>query len=341
MKWVWFAVAALCVLAEFGLRRAPTLPSLSAVMVPFAPVGRPAVRALQEDSEACIETDTNSEPPTAWAWMAGSGDGVPLKLLVAGDSMALGQGVRPAETWAVGLGERLSMTTERRVEVINAGVNAAGYCGVIRSVHHHLAHERFDAVVVSLFADDLEQRAVELAGGEVSINPALIGGPVGWAAGQSYVFNWVWLQIVKRAVAQATAEGTVPPEHVVRAGRQVPAQTVENLRLAIARLAEHVDLWILNSPAGIDRCGASPSPGSECDWLLSDMDLIADQLISTKVSWVDNRALFSGQRSRFTLRVEEGWFKQEGRLPIHPNPAGHQRILESVSSAVLSPLSSP
>jgi hypothetical protein len=84
----------------------------------------------------------------------GDGAGESLKMLVAGDSVTLGSGVHPRDTWAVALGERLSAVSGRSVEIVNGGVNAAGYCGVIRTVHHHLATEDFDRVVVALFADD-------------------------------------------------------------------------------------------------------------------------------------------------------------------------------------------
>ena len=90
--------------------------------------------------------------------MAGEGTEPPLRILVVGDSVAAGRGSAPNDTWAGVLAERLAKANNRPIDVHNAAVNASGYCGAFRAIHHYAAHHEFDRVVVGLFADDLEQR---------------------------------------------------------------------------------------------------------------------------------------------------------------------------------------
>ena len=149
-------VAGVAVLLEVGLRLSGPLPSLRAQPRPFEAAAYPSVKAIGPEPRGCIETDTGQPPPTAWRWMAGEGTDAPLRMLVVGDSVALGRGVNPRDTWAVGLAQRLASVHDRRVEVVNAAVNASGYCGAFRTIHHQAAHT-IDWVVVGLFADDLEQ----------------------------------------------------------------------------------------------------------------------------------------------------------------------------------------
>jgi len=264
--------------------------------------------------------------------MIRDGQGDPLKVLVVGDSVTMGHGVKPSETWPVRLGERLAAARSRPVEIVNAGVNASGYCGAFRMIHHHLAHEHFDHVVVGLFADDLEQRAVILDAGVVRANPELVGGVVGWLGTHSYAFNWIWLQILHVAVEMATEKGTAVPAYVVPSGRSVPSDTLDNVLEAIQRVSAESPLFILNGPAGQGFCDGF-KPDTECDWMAKDLDLMADLLTQSGVDWVDNRTLFVDDPHGLTLGLEQAWFKRDGRLPVHPSPEGHERIANSIPNA--------
>jgi len=256
-------------------------------------------------------------------------------MLIVGDSVTLGRGVNPSDTWAVALAERLSILRQRRVELFNAAVNASGYCGAFRAVHHHTAHADFDRVVVGLFADDLEQRAVVIEDGGVYANPAVLPGVVGWLATHSHVFNAVWLEILQ--VALARGEGAVPPGFV-GAGRTVPTTVLDNVSKSISLIGQYEPLFILNSPAGMGHCHEALPP-ADCVWLRADMGQMARMLDESGERWVDNRRLFDGETTGTTLPVEQDWLKTLGRLPVHPNAVGHRMIAESVPDAWL--LSSP
>ena len=80
-------------------------------------------------------------------------------MLVAGDSITLGDGVEPEESYAGRIAASIAESKGQPVQVVN-GCECHGYCHVIRAVHRHLRDEPFDTILVGLFADDLEQRAV-------------------------------------------------------------------------------------------------------------------------------------------------------------------------------------
>ncbi len=319
-------IAAALVMFEVGLRLTGPLPSLRAVPRPFEAAAYPSVKALGPDPPGCVEQDTNQPAQVAWRWTVGEGPASPLKMLVVGDSVALGRGVEPMHSWAAVLAERLAGAQDRPVEVFNAAVNASGYCGAIRMVHHHHAHQEFDRVVVGLFADDLEQRAVVLNEGEVYANPEVIPGAVGWMSTHSYAFNAIWLQVLRRALAE-NEDGL--PAQFIGAGRTVPQETMVNIRDSILGISKYRPIFLLNPPAGMARC-ADAQASSDCRWLSADMNAMASVLEETGVFWVDNRGLFDDETTRTTLPVEQGWYNQVGRLPVHPNGVGHRMIAETV-----------
>ena len=322
------------VVLELGFRLTGPLPSMRTVPLDFIPEGRPAVVGIEADTVGCTESDVAQPPPVAWKWATPSGDGTPLRLLVVGDSVTIGQGVQPMDTWAAGLALNMSEETGRRVEVMNAGVNASGYCGAFRMVHHQYAHAVFDKVVIGLFADDLEQRAVILEDGEVYANPNHVDGVVGVVASSSYAFNWMWLKVVESAIALTMEKGGAPPSYWVPSGRSVPAETLDNLARAIGAVRTYAPIYLLNPPSGQGLC-SRPTPNSECDWMQKDMALMAEALVNSGELWVDNRTLFQGESTAFTLPEERSWFQETGRLPVHPNALGHERIARSVPSAWL------
>ena len=324
------------VLAELGFRSSGPLPSLRADLRPFEASDYPSVKAIGPEPAGCVEVDIGQAPPTAWRRVSGEGAGEPLKILIVGDSVALGRGVSPRDTWAVGLGDRLAEATDSRVEVVNAAVNASGYCGVFRALHHHVVHEDFDRIVVGLFADDLEQRAVVLEDGAVYANPEALPGLVGALASHSHVFNALWLEVLKVAVAREPDE---IPSSILGPGRSVPHEVLDNLRESISLVAKYKPIFLLNSPAGMGYC-SSGSPPRDCDWLRVDMAHLAQALDESGEEWIDNRSLFDQETTRTTLSVEQDWLRKVNRLPVHPNREGHRMIAETVPEAwLISPAS--
>ena len=330
----WTIGVALTVAAvEGGLRlHSPVLPSLRGGVGPFVPAERPAVVALEPDVVGCVELDANGDAPKAWVRRFGAGDEPGHRILFAGDSVTLGQGVRPSETYAGLIGAAYANAYGVPVEVVNAGVNAAGYCGVIRAVHHHQAKAEFQKTVVTLFADDLEQRAVLLEGDRVRANPRAIDGLVAAVASRSHLFNWVWHAAVSKAVEHQTRVGGAPPAHIMLPGRSVPKQTLDNLHDSIKGLSHVNPVWLLVPPAGLSLCPTPADPTSECGWMAADMDRIAEVLDAAQADWVDLRTIHEPSH---VLDAERAWWNRDGRLPVHPNAAGHAALAGGARSAVL------
>jgi len=326
-------VAGSVILAEGVLRQSEQLPSLQAEVVFFRPKGRPAVVAPSHDLPGC-RGPSNDDKPVAWVQTFGAGSGAPLRMLVAGDSITLGDGVEPHETYAAIVAMALSKQENRPVEVVNAGVNAAGYCHVIRAVHRHLEDQSYDQVLVGLFADDLEQRAITLVGGQVRADPSMVDGPIGSLASQSYVFNWLWLKQLEWIVSRQTDDGRHPPAHVTRPGRTISVQTMDNFRRSIDGVLGYEPWLLLIPPVGGPLCSAVPEVGSECDWLGADMDRMVQILSEYGERFVDLRALWRDGEDH-TQALEQRWWREHGRLPVHPNAAGHARLGNAVVSAIL------
>ena len=225
--------------------------------------------------------------------------------------------MNPRHTWAVGLAQRLASVHERRVEVVNAAVNASGYCGAFRAIHHQAAHTAFDWVVVGLFADDLEQRAVVIDDGAVYANPQVVPGLVGMLASQSYAFNAVWLQVLRAVLAHDADE---VPSSFLGSGRTVPRETLDNLALSIRGVSKYKPLFILNSPAGMGYC-FKPSAPPDCEWLQTDMAHLADALADSGEVWLDNQHSSTGRHwGRHARRA--GLAQEEGAPAGSPEPGG-------------------
>lgn len=309
---------------EVGLRlQDSALPSMRGTTRPFVPSERPAVLALADDVKGCVEPDANGEPPTAWRLTYGADQRPPLRILFVGDSVTLGQGVSPEETYGALLGAALSATHNHPVEVVNGAVNAAGYCGVFRSMHHHHAHGHFDRTVVALFADDLEQRAVLLEGDRILANPKRLNGIVADVASRSHAFNWLWYFVVSQAVERLTDSGSPLPPHVTVPGRSVPESTLSNLRSSIDRVASERPMFVLLPPVGAAVCSTDAAPTSECGWMTADLGLMAEVLNESGVDWFDLR---SYPTQAHQLESERRDWRRDGRLPVHPNREGHSAI---------------
>jgi hypothetical protein len=157
----------------------------------------------------------------------------------------------------------------------------------------------------------LEQRAVGLEHGQSRAEPSQMGGGVGRVLTYSHLANWLCSQAMRWAVGEA---GTAMP-YVVRPGRRVPSENLENLR-------HRLYVWVLNAPEGIRLCEAPIEPGSECDWLAKDMKLIAAVLRAAEVSWVDNRSRFDAASTEADDPLELGWHERQARLPVHLSAQG-------------------
>jgi len=317
------------VLLEATLRLDSELPSLRADVVSFHPQERPAVVASGPDISDCRGPE-DDDKPVSWTRTVGEAEGVPIRLLVAGDSITLGEGVQPEESYAAILATALSVQENRPVTVVNAGVNAAGYCHVIRAVHRHMTDEPYDRVVIAFFADDLEQRAVTLVNGTLRADPTMVGGIIGTLAAGSYVFNWVWFKQLEWLITRQTDDGRHPPNHITRVGRTIPTETLLNFERSIHGVRSYDPLFVLIPPVGGALCPTEPHPGSECEWLVQDMARMVRTLGGMGDNFVDLRGLWSDGADH-TQSMERRWWREQNRLPVHPNAAGHERIGRALS----------
>lgn len=245
-----------------------------------------------------------------------------LDLWVAGDSLVAGWGVGQEQGWPHGLARALASARGARVRLTTVGGGGLGYCEVLADTHHLLARGRPpDALVVQLFADDLEQRNILLLRGRVAARPDAVRGPLGWLVGRSWLANRVWFAWVSRL------GGAEPARSRDDAG-------AERFRRALTLLAERAEtegftlLFALVPPAGVGRCGG-PEPWSDCDWLRSDLDWMAGELASGGLDWVDLRQLWQA-RDPQTLPDEEAAWEARRRLPVHPGVGGHAALAEAV-----------
>ncbi|MGB0640849.1 MAG: SGNH/GDSL hydrolase family protein [Myxococcota bacterium] len=319
------------------------LPSLSVEMQPFEPQNRPSVVATGPDLPLCHEPKQErpqgageaEAPPVGWVRLI-PGEGEPLIVFVVGDSVALGAGVQPEQTYAYGIADRLGSMTSRPVKLFDLGYNAASYCGYLQELHHHLDRLTPDLVVVHMFADDLEQQALVLTGGVLRADPSQMDNPVfSSLLTHVYVANWVWWQGLDLVVRRATSGGGTTPEWVERGPRIIPQKTINNFGNSMVHVAERLQelgvaqFTFLTSPVGWGLCPEMPSPTSECGWLAHDMHAMSAKLDATKVSWSDMKDIWGSDLSS-VQDLEMRFYREQGRLPIHPNEDGHRRILEAV-----------
>lgn len=248
--------------------------------------------------------------------------------------MVLGPGVRPEQTAAWRIGNQVATELGRQVTLVNAGLNAAGYCGVIRAVHHHLDEASVDAVVVALFADDLEQHALTLVNGTLRADPhRLEPGPMRTFLSHSFLANAVWFAGLKWALVEQKST----PAWVDRGPRLVPQKTVDNLVASIRHLEKRVaPTWALLGPTGLPSCPEQPSPTSECGWLVDDLDTMSASLAQEAEFFVDLQGVWGDEDA---LASEVDSQKQSGRIAVHPNAAGHQKIAAALLPQVLEKLS--
>ena len=255
-----------------------------------------------------------------------------MKVFVVGDSGALGAGVAPEETYAYQVAKQLSAEKKQSIELYNLGYNAAGYCIYLQELHRHLDLQIPDLVIVHMFADDLEQKALVMSGGVLRADPARLETSVlRHLLSNSYTFNWIWWKSMTWIVTKTTDGGTRVPKWVETGPRLIPQKTQQNFTSSIVHLKkrltkEDIDhVFFLASPAGWSLCPDNPSPTSECGWLEHDQTNIARLLDSTGVPWLDFRMIWNDS-DQYVLRQERQFFQRYNRLPVHPNKDGHAKI---------------
>lgn len=249
-----------------------------------------------------------------------------LKLWVAGDSLVAGWGVGPNQAWPHVLAQQAANALDERVMLTLAGGGGLGYCEILSDLHVLLDRSRPDVVVVQIFADDLEQRALLALNSGVAARPDAAPGPLAWLARRSWLANRVWFAWVTRlsGAAPLRAADASSQRQFLRALDGIEARLTE---------AGAKTLFALVPPAGIQRCEGAPA-WSDCDWLSQDMSWMATALEASEHRWVDLRSIWETHDPE-TLRDEEAAWRERGRLPVHPGEGGHAALAEAVLPALL------
>ncbi len=321
--------------AELALRAAhPTLPSLEALarsdtreVGEFMRWSDPARREA-----GCVPAPDQQRlhyrQRSATYAPAGMGpDPSALRLWVAGDSLVAGWGVGPDRAWPHGLARGAAEALGRRVQLTTVGGGGLGYCEILQDLHILLARSKPDLIVVQVFADDLEQRALLLLEGGVVARPDLAPGALAWLARRSWLANRVWF-------AQVSRLGGAEPIRALDDEGRADLERAWDLLEARAREQGAEVLFALVPPAGIERCAAGDPSWSDCDWLSYDQGWLAEALRAGGHRWVDLRGIWA-QHDPETLPDEEAAWEARGRLPVHPGLGGHRAIVEATLPAVV------
>ncbi|MEL6343893.1 MAG: SGNH/GDSL hydrolase family protein [Myxococcota bacterium] len=314
-------------LAEGGLRLVyPALPSLAALSDSPYQVERFRVDPNQQfdDGTNCEgfvlgrearDARIGPEPHAGQLW-------------VIGDSVSWGMGVKPAETYAQMLGERFAEETGQGVRLRNLSMPGAGFCMILRRLNTELSRATPDAVVMGLFADDLEAYALLAYDGHLIALPDTIQRPpLRWLAGRSYLVNIAWFAVATRQDGPLRfIDGNGRGAFTRHMGRVLDRLEDKGVSVVIA----------LIPPVGAADCPPDPPLKSRCRWMLDDLDLLAEMVDELGVEAVDLRELWAEGDSRaMGLAVE-----QTLELVIHPNADGHRALSEAIWTSAGSSLTS-
>lgn len=302
-------------MAEAGLRcTTPTLPSLAALhdrpdlLEPF--LVEPGQR--RRDERRCDQTvrDPRGRDVTF-------GSTEPIRTLwFAGDSMTAGMGVGSGEAWPDRLAQQLQARIRGTVVVRNLALPGVGYCEVLRRVHSELQFGHPDVVLIGLFADDLEARAMLATdGGLVGLPHTIASDTLRWWARRSYAINLAWFA--------STSRPSGPVRFIDGPGRRA-FQTHMVAVTDRVRAAGAEPLVVLLEPVGAADCSASmpADPTHRCSWMPDDLALMATLLDEVGVETVDTRGLWHAVGA---AAIES----ERGRgLAIHPDADGHAALAQ-------------
>ncbi len=315
---------------ELGLRLSyDALPSMAAVsgaeQLPRE-LAAPAPGAFRGLRMPLCRDGADFEPrPPAWSADVGPPQGEPIALWAVGDSVNMGFGVEPQESYAHLLAQRLAGRTGRPVRLRNLSVNGGSFCQYLRELNGHLGLEVPDLVLVSVFSDDLADRALYLVDGVVVAHPSQAGTPLLRAVvGRSYLANLLWITARSRW-------GGAEPRFVSPADQAWFGEAFAALDARLEQAGVPLVLTQL-SPTGRPLCLQDDPPAS-CAALEDDAQLMASLLREHGVEVLDLRD-FWDQRPGRTLEVEQRELERRGALPIHPDPQGHAELAEALWPAL-------
>jgi hypothetical protein len=301
------------------------LPSVAplegAALLPRGPEQGPEGAGDERRNALCRDGHEFRPRPPAWSASLGPAEGEPIALWAVGDSVNMGFGVEPEQSYAWLLGQRLAEHSGRPVRLRNISVNGGSFCQVLRELNGHLALERPHLVLASAFVDDLEDRALFLVEGRAVAFPAQArSAPLRWLVGRSYTANYLWIGWLSRV-------GGARRRFLSAEDQRWFGDAYQALD---RRLEEDAIPWVLAllSPTGMPLCAQRPELEA-CRAMVDDGRLIAGILAERGLAVQDLRGFWDERPGR-VLPVEEDELARRGALPIHPDPRGHQELAEAL-----------
>jgi hypothetical protein len=212
------------------------------------------------------------------------------------------------------------------------GVPGGGYCEVLRALHHELDAADPDVVVLQVFADDLEQRAMIILDGAPLVFPASAGSP--WVRGlvsHSYAANWAWSRFVARQSPGPT--------------RFVSEEGQAGFQSAMKALGERLDdqgtafFVFLLPPSGVKACNR-PGPQEQiCGWYAEDLNHMEALLVGVGISPLRLDTLWSNPSVQALPQELRRAETEPAYVPIHPSAAGHTHLAQALAPPVAAALS--
>lgn len=281
--------------------------------------------AEPQDNPGCRDMPGAQNRGPTWT-LEVPGQAPAVQLWATGDSITMGDGVEPPQSYSARVAVRIAEETGRAVALTNVGINGAGYCDSLRETHSLWDAGAPDVLLHQGFADDLEDRSIVLAEGQLVGFPERVQTPVlGALVQRSYTANLLWLHTVTRF--SGPPERYVSPEN---RGRYLQAIQTLHSRAAqdgVGLVAFHLE------PVGMALCDRLDPRPEECTWMRQDHRLMRDIVASAGLPAIDLEGLWPGDPPH-TLPAEDAMYAQRTRLHVHPDPAGHQRLADALWPAV-------
>ncbi len=255
------------------------------------------------------------------------GQGPELELWFAGDSVTEAFGVTPSQGFARRLADVVAAQLEVTVVLRNLAFSAAGYCGALNAVHQELTVSRPDLVVVVVTGDDLEDRAmVRVSDGVIAFPSTIEGRVLRFAARRSYLVNLAWFTRLRRVEKS-------PRRFVGHGGQHDFVEAQRQLDVAVERAGGRTLRVVLPAP-GQAFCRPSKRATARCNWMASDLDLMANLLIDAGADVADLRGVWDGEEEPPCIPSEADAARQ-GTLAIHPHAEGHAAVANALAPALL------
>ncbi len=350
IRWLILVITTLvaCVLVEWALQQFyPRLPSIDGLRGTDYRIENLVDLAGEADSSLCHEVRSFLSHRSRWV-QPGAASGVhfpalqslqltkdgavlnrgstgstPRDFWVSGDSLAYGLGVSPTETFGTRLADRLSIDRGWQVRYRNLAVPGAGYCTAVQRIAGALDAHSPDIVLLTLSADDLEERLMLNVEGNLVALPDLVQDPaIRWAVQRSWFANLIWFRWTSIREALRGRQG----RFVGRSTQREFQQAMSGLSQRITRKGGQLIVALI-APPGLPMC-SEQTARQRCDWLREDMATMVALLEEAGVTYVDLREMWTGRPGDIVKR--ERPILETGHLAMHPSVQGHAKVADQL-----------